>query len=303
MRRYLIGMAAFVLAEAPLSSADPPAAKERGPGPLLGCWRLDGEKPVHLAFEGDRVRMLASDHLVHYFARYEKDHVVLWSWGNKDVWKTVVKGDMLALDFGAGSATYHRVATEPDGLKVRPLALGAVTELTAARVVALREDLRHRGVEDQAVRKDPRRSTEMQKVDEDNTAFLKRLVGEIGWIDTTRFGKEAANAAFLIVQHSGDMALMAATLAEIEKGVRAKVLDPHDFALLHDRLSLDLGHKQRYGTQLGQGADEKLVVMPIDDHANVEKVRAGLGLVPLSQYLDYFKERNGGKVPEILEWE
>ena len=99
------------------------------------------------------------------------------------------------------------------------------------------------------------------------------------------------------------MPLMVATLPEIEKGVRAKILDPQNFALLHDRLSLDLGHKQRYGTQLGQGADKKLVVMPIEDRANVEKIREGLGIPPLSQYLIYFKERNGGKTPEFLEWE
>ena len=303
MRGYGIVMAALVLAQAPLSSAEPPSVEERGPGVLLGCWKLDGEKPIHLAFDRDHVRLLVADHLVHYFARYEEDRIVLWSWGNKDVWKTAVKGDVLVVEFGAGSATYHRIPTEPDGLKVRPLALGAVAELTTERVAALQEELRRRRAEDQAVRKDARRSTEMQKVDEDNTAFLKKLVGEVGWIDATRFGKEAADAAFLIVQHSGDVPLMAATLPEIEKGVRAKVLDPQSFALLHDRLSLDLGRKQRYGTQLGQGADKNLVVMPIEDRAHVEKIREELGLLPLSQYLDYFKQRNGGRAPEFLEWE
>jgi len=68
-------------------------------------------------------------------------------------------------------------------------------------------------------------------------------------------------------------------------------------------LALDLGREPRYGTQPGVGADEKLVVMPIEDRAHVEKIRGGLGLFPLSRYLDSFEEQNGGRILEFLEWE
>jgi len=300
----VLAIGGVVLAVAHPSSADPPPGKVEGPGALRGgCWKLDGEKSVHLAFENERVRMLAEDHLVHYFARYEEGRVVLWSSGRRDVWKTAVERDVLTLDFGAGTARYRRVPEEPDALQVRPLAFGASAALPPERLAALQKDLRRRKDEDQAVRKDPRRSADMPKVDEENTAFLKKLVGEVGWIDPTRFGREAADAAFLIVQHSGDLPLMAASLPEIEKGVMTGALDAQKFALLHDRLALALGRKQRYGTQLGQGPDEKLVVLPIEDRAHVEKRREALGLRPLSEYLDYFKKDNGGKIPEFLEWE
>ena len=45
---------------------------------------------------------------------------------------------------------------------------------------------------------------EMRKVDGENTAFLKQQIQAHGWPTAEQFGKGAAHAAFLIVQHSDD---------------------------------------------------------------------------------------------------
>ena len=103
------------------------------------------------------------------------------------------------------------------------------------------------------------------KVDAENTRYVKSLVATLGWIDAERFGREAANAAFLIVQHSGDLRLMMAALPEIKKDLKAKRVDPQDYALLFDRIQTSVGEKQRYGTQLGQNEKGELIVFPLED--------------------------------------
>src|SRR5471030_2993432 len=61
----------------------------------------------------------------------------------------------------------------------------------------------------------------MMEIDKENVAALKVILAECGWIDATRFGKLAASAAFLIVQHSGDDELMAGALPHIEADAKA----------------------------------------------------------------------------------
>src|SRR5688572_2884971 len=61
---------------------------------------------------------------------------------------------------------------------------------------------------------------EMQRIDNENVAYLKILIREHGWPDADRFGAEAASAAFLIVQHSNDTELMSSALPFIEADVK-----------------------------------------------------------------------------------
>jgi hypothetical protein len=135
-----------------------------------------------------------------------------------------------------------------------------------------------------------RRSTRAIAVDADNTARLRELVRDVGWIDVDRFGPEASDAAFLIVQHSGNLALMLAALPRIELDVRRKLLDAQAYALLYDRVQVMLGEKQRFGTQLGHAADGSYVVMPLEDRARVDDFRREIGLFPLKQYLEFLQE-------------
>lgn len=123
---------------------------------------------------------------------------------------------------------------------------------------------------------------------------------EVGWIDVGRFGADAANAAFLLVQHSANTPLMMAALPIIEKDVKAKRLDGEPFALLYDRLQLMLGGKQRYGTQLSANDKEDLVVPALEDRKKVDEYRKELGLPPLAEYLKLFESGTGKKV-EIID--
>jgi hypothetical protein len=166
--------------------------------------------------------------------------------------------------------------------------LGTRHSLAPDEVTAIQAELERRRVLDQAVRTDPRRRDRMATVDADNTAYLRRIVADIGWIDAERFGPAAAGAAFLLVQHSGDLPLMSAALPEIEKRVRPGSADAQSFALLYDRTQLMRGGKQRYGTQVREMETGELVVSRLEDPDRVDERRAALGLMPLRQYLGGF---------------
>ena len=134
----------------------------------------------------------------------------------------------------------------------------------------------------------------MREVDLDNTAYLRRLLSEVGWIDAARFGPEAAQAAWLIVQHSADLVLMSTILPEIEELVRAGAEDANRFALLYDRTQIWLGRRQRYGSQIFFGPDG-MFLAPLEDPEGGDGRRAELGMVPLAVYLEKFRERNDGR--------
>jgi hypothetical protein len=291
--------ALLVLAVLAASSRGKAATKD----PRLGCWKADGEKAVYLKFEEKRVQAFQEGHHSFYFARYGKDEVVLWAWTKRFAWKTSLDKGALSVDTGGGTGSFRRMDKDPPEIELKPHPLGKPAAVGADRVKRVQEELAKRREQDQAVRKDAARAREMGKVDAENTAWLKDLVKELGWIDAKRFGADSATAAFLLVQHSGDTPLMLAALPEIERDAKAKLVDGQDFALLYDRLHLNLGEKQRFGSQIASGPDGKDVVLPLEDRANVEKIRAALGLFPLSQYLEFFKAGNGGKEPAFLEWE
>jgi hypothetical protein len=176
----------------------------------------------------------------------------------------------------------------PPPPKPEPLALGARGALDESEVAKIQGELARRRTLDQDVRRDRSRHPEMAKVDADNTAYLKGVVTDIGWIDVERFGRQAADAAFLLVQHSGELPLMLAALPEIEKDVRAGRAYAQNFALLYDRTQLMTGGKQRYGSQVRENDAGELAVYRLEDPDRVDAFRRELGLGPLRDYLALF---------------
>jgi hypothetical protein len=265
------------------------------PSPVLGCWSDEtGDSFMRFSADG-ACTILEQGQRTAARAKIAGDAIELAVQGQHVTVNWKLAGERLLLTAQGKETAYHRVEAVPEGMDPKPLALGSAA-VAADRVATLQAEFRRREVEDQAVRTDPAKQARMGEVDAENTAWLKELVQEIGWIDCDRFGAEAANTAFLLVQHSGDLPLMLAALPPIEADVKAKKLDGQPYALLYDRLQLHLGGRQRYGSQIGgYGQGAGMVVLPLEDREHVDDRRRELGMGPLSQYLDYFKQQNGGK--------
>lgn len=298
---------------APLQStpALPGAARgdETRPDELFaGAWRDVADDGHWLLLEAGRLRELEHGRAVFARADYDVDHLVRSDWGRLTRVELTVEGEppLLVVTTPARTVKLRRADAKelPAELDPKPLALGTAAPLAAEPVAALQRELAERRVRDQAVRTGfsgsptPAQIEEMGRVDEENTAWLAERIAAIGWIDVTRFGADAAGAAFLIVQHSGDLPLMMAALPAIERDVREHGLDGQNYALLWDRLQVNLGRKQRYGSQLGIDANGRHVVVAIEERDGVDARRKELRMTPLKQYLDLF--RNGTPPHEVV---
>jgi hypothetical protein len=125
----------------------------------------------------------------------------------------------------------------------------------------------------------------MAAVDADNTAWVRRALASGRWPGRSAVGADGAGAAFLLVQHADrDTALQARALRLLEAAHRAGDAPGQDLALLTDRVAVARGRPQVYGTQADLTGG-RVVLAPIADSARVDARRAGVGLMPLREYV------------------
>src|SRR5690606_5982636 len=87
-------------------------------------------------------------------------------------------------------------------------------------------------------------------VDEANTKWLKAQVDQDGWFTISKFGADADLAAWLLVQHADrDVAFQADVLRILEPFVATAETAQTNYAYLYDRVAVNSGRPQRYGTQ------------------------------------------------------
>ena len=156
-----------------------------------------------------------------------------------------------------------------------------------------RHELEERGQRDQRVREgfgaggriDSAQAIAMARTDSSNSSWLNAYVARWGWPTSAQVGREAVEAAFLIVQHAvHDTAFMRAMLPHIQDAYRRGDLDGGSVAMLTDRLEVKAGRRQIYGTQLSL-QNGRWVLDPIADSTGVDARRARMGLPPLADYL------------------
>ena len=134
---------------------------------------------------------------------------------------------------------------------------------------------------------------EMERIDKENLAKLEAIVEKHGWPTISMVGKEAAEAAFLVVQHGvHDPAFMNKCLKLMEPHLKAGEVSKQNYALLYDRTALQAGKKQRYGSQV-EAKDGKWVMKPCEDPARVDERRKSMGLPPMKEYLRIIEENYG----------
>lgn len=156
---------------------------------------------------------------------------------------------------------------------------------------SLKQSLLERLQRDQGVRRkflendqDVALREEMDRVDRENTEWMKGLVQENGWPKVSEVGADGAQAAFLLVQHSPDAAFQRRCLDLMTPLVKEGEVSAVNWAYLLDRVLLAEGKKQVFGTQFLVGPDGKPELRPLEEPETVDARRAELGLPPLEEY-------------------
>ncbi len=160
----------------------------------------------------------------------------------------------------------------------------------------LREELLQMENEDQASREhfSIGNSVQMRSMLSDDKRHIKRLkqiVKDFGWPSKSLVGWKGAHAAWLLVQHADfDLSFQKKCLKLLRKSVREGQASQADLAYLTDRVRMNEGERQIYGTQTRwRNSSNSWVAYPILDSANVDKRRKEVGLGPLSDYLKFLR--------------
>lgn len=130
--------------------------------------------------------------------------------------------------------------------------------------------------------------TKMQQLDTRNQAYLKAIFINCDW--PKELSKEAHTAIYLILQHSDDT-LMRQYYPKVEEMVRLKYLDPDDAATMFDRLQMNAGLPQRYGTQTFENTNNQNVVWPVQNIHTLQTLRDSVGLPTMYNYIKDTKEQ------------
>lgn len=124
-------------------------------------------------------------------------------------------------------------------------------------------------------------------VDEQNRNRLKEIFEDIGFPTKRLVGRDAMYGIFLIIQHADmDKEWQKSQLPNIEKAVKNGDLVGRNYAYLYDRIKVNSGQKQLYGTQFAK-VDRAKKIVELADTEDLEQLnerRRAMGMMPIEMY-------------------
>jgi len=125
-----------------------------------------------------------------------------------------------------------------------------------------------------------------------NMIAAKGITKKYGFPGYSLVGEDGSDAFWAIIQHcDDDVTFQQKALALMSKEVKRHNARGENFALLQDRVLINTGHKQIYGTQVRlDPKTHQARPFPIQDSLNVDSRRRAVGLSPLNDYLKLFEK-------------
>ena len=124
------------------------------------------------------------------------------------------------------------------------------------------------------------------RVDVANTDRLREIVADVGWPGRALVGDEGADHAWLIAQHADhQLDSQRLFLDALREAVENGDAPARHLAYLTDRVAMNEGRPQRFGTQVADVRDGEPVPWPVENLDSIDELRAQMGLPALSEYL------------------
>lgn len=123
---------------------------------------------------------------------------------------------------------------------------------------------------------------------------LKQIFDKHGFVGFDLAGEEGSESFWLMVQHSdNNPEFQEEVLGKMKIEVGKENADPGNYGLLVDRVMLNKGGKQVYGTQVTYNMETgQAYAKSLEDSLNVNERRESIGLEPLEVYLNAMTERH-----------
>ncbi len=118
------------------------------------------------------------------------------------------------------------------------------------------------------------------RTDENSKRFIETVLQNYDWIDSGRFGQVYADHAWILVQHADDYPeFQADVLERMRPLVETGGVRPRHYAYLYDRVAVNMGRLQLYGTQpIWECQNGQLELAPMEDPDNADARRSAMGM-------------------------
>ncbi len=134
---------------------------------------------------------------------------------------------------------------------------------------------------------------EMEQLHKKNAVKLEEIINRIGYPTADHVGKEANEAAWLIIQHAiAEPIFMRKCVALLRLAVINDNENPIHLAYLEDRIAVFEEKPQRYGTQFDWDENNVLSPQPFDSEIEVNKRRKAIGLNSLEAQIEIIRCRS-----------
>ena len=132
---------------------------------------------------------------------------------------------------------------------------------------------------------------QMERTDSTNLVTVKRILDTYGW--PSGLSEDANNAIFLVIDHS-DLETMNKYLGVFQDAASRGILPMQDLVTLEDRILMDSGKPQFYGTQsrqISKNGKSQIYIWPVDNPDSLNERRASVGLSTIEEYLELFTKK------------
>lgn len=136
---------------------------------------------------------------------------------------------------------------------------------------------------------------EQQRVDEENMAVVDSLL-QRGL--PTCLSADSYKTIWIVIDHAS-LDKQVQYLSVVEQMSLEGLIDKDEYAILCDRVAMKQNRPQRYGSQVVQfGSIDaiKLYLWPVETPAELDSLRASVGLSPIAEYLNQVYKESGIEV-------
>lgn len=133
-------------------------------------------------------------------------------------------------------------------------------------------------------------ANKVAEIDQKHNPRLKEIISEFGWPGLQLVGLKGSSGMWLLVQHQdADLEFQKTCLSLLKEAVDKQDAQYRDYAYLLDRVRMNEGSLQVYGTQWIE-KEGKFSLYPIEDRVQLDLRRQEAGLCTIEEYQEQLKQ-------------